>query len=199
MRLQACVENWKRNLDRNLCARSRWEGPYNGVSRQRSKWMELLIHYLTIKVSLSSSSHRAAPDDVTADVEPEDVETEDVMRHDLAIDVDNDVTEDDLVDALDSDDEQTDEALNLDLGEADCKHFQLAKVNPYRDTGSVAPIPMHVVPLYSLLPSSKQMRVFQQPPAGARLVVVSTNVAETSLTIPGIRYVVDCGRVKEVR
>lgn len=58
--------------------------------------------------------------------------------------------------------------------------------------------PMHVVPLYSLLPSDKQMRVFDPPPTGHRLVVVSTNVAETSLTIPGIRYVVDCGRAKEV-
>ena len=58
---------------------------------------------------------------------------------------------------------------------------------------------MQIVPLYSLLPSDKQMRVFESPPPGHRLVVVSTNVAETSLTIPGIRYVVDCGRAKEVR
>lgn len=58
---------------------------------------------------------------------------------------------------------------------------------------------MHIVPLYSLLPSEKQLLVFQSPPAGYRLVVVSTNIAETSLTIPGIRYVVDCGRAKEVR
>jgi ATP-dependent RNA helicase DHX37/DHR1 len=57
---------------------------------------------------------------------------------------------------------------------------------------------MHIVPLYSLLPSDKQMRVFEPPPPGCRLVIVSTNVAETSLTIPGIRYVVDCGRAKEV-
>lgn len=42
------------------------------------------------------------------------------------------------------------------------------------------------------------MKVFEPPPAGARLVVVATNVAETSLTIPGIRYVIDCGRAKEV-
>ncbi|KAK7690076.1 hypothetical protein QCA50_006722 [Cerrena zonata] len=59
--------------------------------------------------------------------------------------------------------------------------------------------PMHIVPLYALLPSDKQMRVFQPPPPGSRLVVVATNVAETSLTIPGIRYVVDCGRAKERR
>ncbi|EIW80970.1 P-loop containing nucleoside triphosphate hydrolase protein [Coniophora puteana RWD-64-598 SS2] len=58
-------------------------------------------------------------------------------------------------------------------------------------------VPMHVVPLYSLLPSEKQMQVFKPPPAGHRLVVVSTNIAETSLTIPNIRYVIDCGRAKE--
>ncbi|CAG8456674.1 4925_t:CDS:10 [Dentiscutata erythropus] len=35
------------------------------------------------------------------------------------------------------------------------------------------------------------------PPEGTRLCVVATNVAETSLTIPGVTYVVDCGKVKE--
>lgn len=58
---------------------------------------------------------------------------------------------------------------------------------------------MHILPLYSLLPTDKQMRVFKAPPEGHRLVVVATNVAETSLTIPNIRYVVDCGLAKEVR
>ena len=57
---------------------------------------------------------------------------------------------------------------------------------------------MHILPLYSILPTEQQMRVFEPPPEGSRLVVVATNVAETSLTIPGIRYVVDCGRAKEV-
>jgi ATP-dependent RNA helicase DHX37/DHR1 len=57
--------------------------------------------------------------------------------------------------------------------------------------------PLHVLPLFSLLPVVDQLRVFQPPPEGSRLCVVATNVAETSLTIPGIKYVVDCGRVKE--
>ncbi|KAL6420695.1 hypothetical protein ACFW04_013977 [Cataglyphis niger] len=56
--------------------------------------------------------------------------------------------------------------------------------------------PLWVLPLYSLLPSHKQTRVFEPPPEGCRLCVVSTNVAETSLTIPNIRYVVDSGRCK---
>lgn len=57
--------------------------------------------------------------------------------------------------------------------------------------------PLYVLPLYSLLPTKEQMKVFEKPPAGSRLCIVATNVAETSLTIPGVRYVVDCGRSKE--
>ncbi|KNF06587.1 hypothetical protein PSTG_00461 [Puccinia striiformis f. sp. tritici PST-78] len=58
-------------------------------------------------------------------------------------------------------------------------------------------VPMHILPLYSLLPTDQQMKVFEEPPPGTRLVVVATNVAETSLTIPNIRYVIDSGRAKE--
>ena len=54
-----------------------------------------------------------------------------------------------------------------------------------------------VLPLYSLLPSERQQLVFEPPPDGHRLIVVATNVAETSLTIPNVRYVIDSGRVKE--
>lgn len=57
--------------------------------------------------------------------------------------------------------------------------------------------PLYVLPLYSLLPTAQQMKVFDNPPEGSRICIVATNVAETSLTIPGIRYVVDCGRSKE--
>ncbi|TVY87278.1 putative ATP-dependent RNA helicase [Lachnellula willkommii] len=59
------------------------------------------------------------------------------------------------------------------------------------------PAKMHILPLYSLLPTREQLRVFEPPPDGSRLIVLATNVAETSLTIPGIRYVFDCGRSKE--
>lgn len=54
-----------------------------------------------------------------------------------------------------------------------------------------------VLPLYSMLPPERQQMVFKPPPEGTRLCVVSTNVAETSLTIPSVKYVVDCGKVKE--
>lgn len=53
-----------------------------------------------------------------------------------------------------------------------------------------------VMPLYSMLPPKEQMRIFGQLEENTRLIVVATNIAETSLTIPGITYVVDAGRVK---
>ncbi|XP_056633373.1 probable ATP-dependent RNA helicase kurz [Diorhabda sublineata] len=56
--------------------------------------------------------------------------------------------------------------------------------------------PLWTIPLYSLLPSYKQQKVFDDPPPGCRLCVVSTNVAETSLTIPNIKYVIDTGKTK---
>ena len=56
---------------------------------------------------------------------------------------------------------------------------------------------VHVLPLYSQLQTKDQLRVFESPPENSRMIVLATNVAETSLTIPGIRYVFDCGRAKE--
>ncbi|XP_073061326.1 ATP-dependent RNA helicase DEAH13-like isoform X4 [Primulina eburnea] len=55
---------------------------------------------------------------------------------------------------------------------------------------------LRVLPLYAMLPAPAQLRVFEEVKEEERLVVVATNVAETSLTIPGIRYVVDTGREK---
>ncbi|XP_033140164.1 ATP-dependent RNA helicase DEAH13 isoform X1 [Brassica rapa] len=55
---------------------------------------------------------------------------------------------------------------------------------------------LRVLPLYAMLSPDAQLRVFAEVEEGERLVVVATNVAETSLTIPGIKYVVDTGRAK---
>ncbi|GJJ07821.1 hypothetical protein Clacol_002026 [Clathrus columnatus] len=99
-----------------------------------------------------------------------DVEAEEIELGDGALDVDLNIDlEDESDDVRDPDDSMTD----------------------------IEEMPMHVIPLYSLLPSEKQLEVFKEPPARSRLVVVATNIAETSLTIPNIRYVVDCGRAKE--
>ncbi|WFD32878.1 RNA helicase [Malassezia sp. CBS 17886] len=55
---------------------------------------------------------------------------------------------------------------------------------------------LHLLPLYAGLGTHEQMAVFQPAPRGARKVVVATNVAEASVTVDGIRYVVDCGYTK---
>ncbi|XP_019941741.1 ATP-dependent RNA helicase DHX33 [Paralichthys olivaceus] len=58
---------------------------------------------------------------------------------------------------------------------------------------------MVVIPLYASLPPAQQLRVFQPAPKGCRKVILSTNIAETSVTISGIKYVIDTGMVKAKR
>lgn len=55
---------------------------------------------------------------------------------------------------------------------------------------------MIIVPIYAALSSSQQMSVFRATPQGCRKIVLATNIAETSITIPGIRFVIDPGFVK---
>ncbi|AMD21451.1 HER172Cp [Eremothecium sinecaudum] len=57
--------------------------------------------------------------------------------------------------------------------------------------------PIIITPIYSNLPQQQQSMIFEPTPAGVRKIVLATNIAETSLTIDGIKYVVDPGFVKE--
>ncbi|KAL5331677.1 hypothetical protein ACEPPN_001212 [Leptodophora sp. 'Broadleaf-Isolate-01'] len=54
-----------------------------------------------------------------------------------------------------------------------------------------------ICPIYANLPTDLQSKIFEPTPKGARKVVLATNIAETSLTINGIVYVIDPGFVKE--
>jgi ATP-dependent helicase HrpA len=56
------------------------------------------------------------------------------------------------------------------------------------------PSDTHVLPLYARLSSVEQHRIFE--PHSTRRIVLATNVAETSLTVPGVRYVVDAGSAR---
>jgi ATP-dependent RNA helicase DHX37/DHR1 len=109
-------------------------------------------------------------------IEAEDIELG--LEHDDVQDNDGSDSEDSVIMGLDDDD--------------DDKEFEIEDEKPADTVMNV-----HVLPLYSQLPTNQQLRVFEPPPDGSRLIVLATNVAETSLTIPGIRYVFDCGRAKE--
>ncbi|XP_040902875.1 probable ATP-dependent RNA helicase DHX40 [Toxotes jaculatrix] len=55
-----------------------------------------------------------------------------------------------------------------------------------------------ILPLYGSMPTDQQRQIFQPPPPGIRKCVVATNIAATSLTINGIKYIIDSGFVKQL-
>jgi len=67
-----------------------------------------------------------------------------------------------------------------------------AEINDQVSDGSVM-----VLPLYSTLPMSQQKRVFPPAPEGIRTIIIATNIAETSLSIDGVVFVVDPGMFKQ--
>ncbi|KAK4423932.1 putative pre-splicing factor ATP-dependent RNA helicase DEAH4 [Sesamum alatum] len=54
-----------------------------------------------------------------------------------------------------------------------------------------------ILPLHGSLPPELQVRVFSQPPPNCRRFIIATNIAETSLTVDGVVYVIDTGFVKQ--
>lgn len=72
-------------------------------------------------------------------------------------------------------------------------------INTLRDHMEVAGIneeELKILPMHGSLTSHDQLRVFFHVPRTTRKVIVATNIAETSVTIPGIVYVIDCGFIK---
>ena len=69
--------------------------------------------------------------------------------------------------------------------------------NPSERLGELDEAPaLAILPIYSTLPSDMQAKIFEPTPPGARKVVLATNIAETSLTIDGIMFVIDSGYCK---
>ncbi|OJJ67312.1 hypothetical protein ASPBRDRAFT_210688 [Aspergillus brasiliensis CBS 101740] len=69
-------------------------------------------------------------------------------------------------------------------------------VNEYA-TGMDPALPkIQVLPLFAALPQAAQQRVFVPAPPRTRKIILATNIAETSVTVSGVRFVVDCGKAK---
>jgi pre-mRNA-splicing factor ATP-dependent RNA helicase DHX38/PRP16 len=56
--------------------------------------------------------------------------------------------------------------------------------------------PLSILPIYSQLPADLQAKIFQKAENGVRKCIVATNIAETSLTVDGIMFVIDSGFCK---
>ena len=97
-----------------------------------------------------------------------------------------------LKDSLGDDERAYDTENGNSSADDELGEFDVPDITPPNETSNV-----YVLPLYSQLQAKDQLRVFEPPPEKARMIVLATNIAETSLTIPGIRYVFDCGRAKD--
>lgn len=53
-----------------------------------------------------------------------------------------------------------------------------------------------IYPLHSRMPTVDQKLIFQEPPYGIRKIIIATSIAETSITIEDVVYVINCGQMK---
>lgn len=107
------------------------------------------------------------------------------------------------IDLRDLDDEEIDgdvfqenEHDDFDDSDEEMEEKNVSLLQSTNDPDDKIPKRVLVLPLYSMLSADEQARVFEKVPEGTRLIVVATNIAETSITIPDISYVVDTGRQK---
>ena len=81
-------------------------------------------------------------------------------------------------------------------GQEEIEAAEMSLQETARKLGSKVP-ELVICPIYANLPSELQSKIFEPTPPGARKVVLATNIAETSLTVDGVVYVIDPGFVKE--
>lgn len=80
--------------------------------------------------------------------------------------------------------------------EIEATAFQLQDRLEQVEASHASIAPLLVLPLYSELPGERQALIFDPAPEGSRKCVIATNIAETSLTVDGIKFVIDSGYCK---
>lgn len=158
------------------------------------------VEHLCFKLRKTFSSHGKMPS-----LEPQSVISNGKNVEEIGFDFEEDDIRDDS--GTESDSEEDDDYDSIDENEEESEFVVL---NGARNEENLQALNLEervltdselkkiwVLPLYSMLRPELQAKVFKGAPNGHRLIVVATNVAETSLTIPGIRYVVDAGRSKQ--
>ncbi|OMP00221.1 hypothetical protein COLO4_12821 [Corchorus olitorius] len=88
--------------------------------------------------------------------------------------------------------------LGVKLGEEDDIEKLVSKLeDKVRSLAEGSCMDAIILPLHGSLPPEMQVRVFNPPPPNCRRFIVATNIAETSLTVDGVVYVIDSGYVKQ--
>ncbi|XP_046400420.1 ATP-dependent DNA/RNA helicase DHX36-like [Ischnura elegans] len=68
--------------------------------------------------------------------------------------------------------------------------------NRLTDSGNFPRSRYIIIPLHSMMPTVNQREIFNRPPPGVRKIIIATSIAETSITIDDVVFVVDCGKTK---
>lgn len=148
--------------------------------------LKIIITSATIDVAKFSKHFNDAP---VVEVSGRSFPVEVIYNHPDAVETDRDQMIVDCLQDIHSNQKAGDVLIFLS-GEREIREVNLAIKR--------AQLPhTEVVPLYARLSLAEQSRIFS--PHRGRRIVLSTNVAETSLTVPGIRYVIDTGRARVSR
>ena len=129
-------------------------------------------------------------DDEADELAGDEVEDEDDVEK-------GDKQDDDEAPARETSKQAGNERMEAGLNKLFSSHSPSTSTSAASSSTTRPPLFPHCLPLYSLLPSHLQLRVFEPPPTPQhRTIIFATNIAETSITIPHIRYVLDSGRTK---
>ncbi len=178
-----------------------------GVKRKVLKRKKVDKETTTSATSATSEVVKSASAPETTVIDEED--DEDLLPEDIfQLDKEEDCV--DLVTATPTTETQNDDsthqnATSPSLNKENNKRIQMSKLDRSRTARGLfcggdkntENVKLTVLPLYAQLPAREQMRVFDKPQENERRIIVSTNVAETSVTLPNVRFVVDAGYEKK--